>query len=81
MPPSTKMLYPLGGFFFFIMVDNMKHFEVIYYGYSIEKTESSDLGNKDSKVTNTSKLEIHPHSILQTGLSSQLAEAVTHSSV
>lgn len=61
------------------MVDITKHFEVIYYRYSIEKTEPNDLGNKDSKVTNTSKQEIHSQSILQIGLSSQLAEAVTHS--
>jgi len=61
------------------MVDITKHFEVIYYRYSIEKTEPNDLGNKDSKVTNTSKWESHPQSILHTGLSSQFAEAVTHS--
>ena len=61
------------------MGDITKHCEVIYYRYSIEKTEPNDLGNKDSKVTNTSKQEIHSQSILQIGLSSQLAEAVTHS--
>ena len=63
------------------MVDITKHFEVLYYRYGIEKTEPNDLGNKDSKVTNTSKWEIDPQSILHTGLSSQLAEAVTHSCV